>query len=802
MNRPAKGFVPANTFFSLRAKPANGPAVTRMLEGCLPLPYGGVGGYPAPLAGLPRFRKCSCHAAYPFGQVLLSDADVPLKVRIQAFNPLIPADLEASSIPVAVIRFALTNRTGKRVAASVCASLANFIGRNEPRADADVNTNRFRRPRRGAPVQGLFMESTGLRADAEQWGTMALCTTSGSAGVTFRRGWPSLAWKGALLEFWDDFGSDGRLEDRLQVEDRAPVGSLAVPVNVPPRATRELTFLISWHFPNRRTWSAPRSKDGHEERVGNFYTTRYRDAWDVAVRTAAGLPALEAGTVEFVNAFCRSDLPLGIKDAALSNVSTLRTETCFRTEDGHFFGFEGCGCEVGCCHGSCTHVWNYEQTTAFLFGALAKDMRTIEFCHATHGNGMMSGRVQLPLDRAKEYGLAYADGQMGCIMRAYREWQLSGDDGFLRRLWPNIRKALEFCWIPKGWDADRDGVMEGCQHNTFDIEYYGPNPMMGTWYLGALRAAEEMARHLGEAAFAGTCRDLYERGRAWIDGNLFNGEYYEQQVRPPMSESRIARGLRNMHGGPDGGPSGPRNMAEPEMQLGQGCQADQLVGQYMAYVCGLDRLLDRRNLRTTLVSIWKHNFRKDLSAHFTHRRTFALNKEAGVIVCTYPYGGRPQVPFPYVNEVWNGFEYALAATMLYEGQTARALRCIQAVRDRHDGRKRNPFDEPECGHHYVRSMAAWATLLAYTGFHYSAVTKTMSFSVDSGRWFWSTGHAWGTVRLRRVSTGVSVDLRVLGGELGLKSFQVGARSVRTFSRQRRLRPKQPVRFMAPEAGRR
>jgi hypothetical protein len=224
----------------------------------------------------------------------------------------------------------------------------------------------------------------------------------------------------------------------------------------------------------------------------------------------------------------------------LFNLSTLRTQTCFRTPDGYLYGWEGCGDQDGCCFGSCTHVWNYEQATPFLFGDLARGMREIEFGHATEQNGKMSFRVNLPL-AFPSTNIAAADGQMGCIMKLYREWKLCGDDEWLRKLWPQARKALEFCWIEGGWDADRDGVMEGCQHNTMDVEYYGPNPQMQSWYLGALRASEEMARHLTENDFAATCRDLFERGSAWTDEHLFNGEYYGHEIRPPHDASKLQR---------------------------------------------------------------------------------------------------------------------------------------------------------------------------------------------------------------------------------------------------------------------
>jgi hypothetical protein len=472
---------------------------------------------------------------------------------------------------------------------------------------------------------------------------------------------------------------------------------------------------------------------------------------------------LEDKTLRFVRAFCQSDLPGVVKEAALFNLSTLRSQTCFRTEDGRFYGFEGCSNRGGCCHGSCTHVWNYEHATALLFGGLSRMMREVEFGQATNDEGMMSFRVNLPLERAKEFGKAAADGQMGCIMKMYRDWQLSGDDAMLKTLWPHVKKAVEFCWIPGGWDADKDGVMEGCQHNTMDVEYYGPNPQMGIWYLGALRAAEEMARSVGDNEFAATCRDLFERGSKWTDANLFNGEYYEHQIRPPTDEAQIAAPL--LVG------MGAKNPTKPDYQLGKGCLVDQLVGQYTAHVCGLGYLVDREHVRTTLRSIMKYNYRENLYGHFNCMRSFALGDESVLLMASYPKE-RPNNPFPYFTEVMTGFEYAAAVGMLYEGQMKEGLACIENIRDRYDGRKRSPFDEAECGHHYARAMASWAAVLALTGFHYSGVEKSMTLVPKEGTHFWSNGYAWGTCRIKKAGRGMGVELSVLHGQLTLTKFSM------------------------------
>ena len=772
VNRPAKGFTPDRSFFALRIKPSGGEAVARVLEGQVPAElYEGAAGAVARNHGLPRFRHCEFTAAYPFGQVLLSDPDVPAEVRIEAFNPLVPPDADSSGIPVAVLRFVVKNKTRKRLCASVCGTIENFIGTDGSVGRPKDNVNVFRTAQEPVRLAALFMQSKGVDPEAEQFGTLALATTA-RGGISTRTNWFPLRWNCDLLDFWDDFADDGRLDEGNGRETQhlnagpisatAPRGSLCVRMNLAPRAERAVTFLLTWHFPNRQTWTPTKDPCGKSgDRIGNYYTTRYRDAWDVAVKTAASLKRLEAATLDFVGAFCSADLPDVVKEASLYNLSTLRTQTCFRTEDGRFYGWEGCRDQTGCCHGSCTHVWNYEQSTAFLFGDLAKSMRDVEFAYATRDDGHMSFRTNLPLGRARQFGLAAADGQMGCLMKLYRDWQLSGDDRMLQALWPKARKVLEFCWIPGGWDADRDGVMEGCQHNTMDVEYYGPNPQMGLWYLGALRAAEEMARYLGEQDSARQCRSLFESGREWIDANLFNGEYYEHHVRP-ASESDIAQGLRH-------GSMGARSLRDPEFQLGPGCLVDQLVGQFMAYVCGLGYLVERRNVRRTLRSIVKYNFKR-LHGHFNSMRTYALNDESALLMATYPRGGRPRFPFPYFNEAMTGFEYTAAIGMLYEGQTRNGLRCMEAIRSRYDGRKRNPFDEAECGHHYARAMAAWAAVLAWTGFHYSAVEGKMTFAAKPGRHFWANGYAWGTCEQRTTKSGVRVALHVHRGTVTLRRF--------------------------------
>ncbi|GAB3424821.1 GH116 family glycosyl-hydrolase [Flindersiella endophytica] len=754
VNRPAKGWNPRWSCFAIRTATPDGESAARALEGPIDLVlYEGAHGSGVPNHGLPRFQRSEFSAAYPFGQVHLDDDAMPVSVRLQAFNPLVPADADASGIPIAILRYVVTNHSDSDLDVSLVGSLQNFVGTDGSEGKPNRNRNTARR---SDGLTGVFLDSEGVESTAEQWGSLALAVV-GENDVSIRTAWADASWGGELLDFWDDFTADGHVDERTSDVD-APMASVAAKRTLTAGETTAFTFLIGWHFPNRQNWN-------RDALVGNYYTTRYDDAWDVLAGTAPRLAELEHRTLAFVNAVAGSDLPVVVKESALANLSTLRTQTCFRTPDGRFYGWEGCSDDVGCCLGNCTHVWNYEQATPFLFGALARSLREVEFAHGTAGNGHMSFRIQLPLDRALSEGVAAADGQMGCLVKLYREWRLSGDDEMVRSLWPKAKRAMEFAWIPGGWDADQDGVMEGSQHNTMDVEYFGPNPEIGAWYLAALRACEEMARYLGEDDFAGKCADLFRRGSEWLDANLFDGEYYRHEIRPPGSEDAIAPGLR-LPG------IGARDLVNPELQIGDGCLADQLVGQNLAHLSGLGYLLDKEKVTTTLRSILRHNRRAGMAGHFNPMRSYALGDETGLVVAAYPHGNRPERPFPYFDEVWTGLEYTAAVGMFYEGLLEEGESVFAAARDRFDGRRRNPFDEAECGHHYVRAMASWGAIPALTGFSYDGVTGTLTFaaSAEPVTWFWSNGDAWGT--FTQGEDGGRIELTVIEGELRVDTLSL------------------------------
>ncbi|HXK61454.1 MAG TPA: GH116 family glycosyl-hydrolase, partial [Acidobacteriota bacterium] len=726
-NRPSKGRSPEYCFAALQCKIEDGREIAKVLESRFQPPYeqGPSGLGSANMPGLPRFESSTFTGEFPFARVDFSDPDIPLDVALEAFTPFTPLEAEASGLPAVILRYRVVNKSRKRASVSVAFSLDNPAGKSGRRNES----------REQGAIRGLFMHDPELEASDPLKGTFALVTREPAENVTILTGWEKYGFWVAPLTFWRDFSADGRLDPDLHKEPNR-TGSLSIKKHLAPGSQAEFTFVLAWHFPNRTPqgcgWTAP---EGHENDViGNYYTERFSDAWEAADYVFTHLEQLERDSRDFLRSVKESDLEPVVIEAALANLSTLRTQTVFRTADGRFHAFEGSGNDRGCCVGSCTHVLNYETALPFLFPSLSRSLRELNFDFSTDDEGRMDFRYLLPYG-IKHFGLTAADGQMGTIVKFYLDWKLSGDDRWLARWWPKVKKALEFAWVPGGWDEDRDGVMEGVQHVTFDVEFFGPNPLCQFWYLAALRACQEMAEAVGDRMSAGTYRRLFEQGSAWTDAHLFNGEYYIQLIRP-RTKDKIASGLVIGVGARD-----PEN---PDFQAGDACLTDQLVGQYAAHVAGLGYLANPANIRRALQSILKYNFKRDLSSHENYARTFALNNDAGVAICSFPKPTSGPIRVTSTPETWSGSEYQLAAHLLYEGMHREGIEIVEAIRSRHDGEKRNPWNEPECGHHYMRALSSWSAMLALTGWSYDGRTREVAVTPRRGltKGFWCAPTGW------------------------------------------------------------
>lgn len=772
-NRPGKGTHLPFTFFALWAKAEGDQANAWVLERKLLPPYAASHGLaPSSLGGLPRLDEARFSGAYPLAHIAFTDRRLPLQVELEAFNPFIPLNADDSGLPVAIFFWRLHNPGSAPVEATVACSLLNAVGydgaspldrgRRSPLFGGNLNL--WAQAPRLSGINMLRPGSDGSLAVASTW-----------PATTHLLHWERSGWFDDIQNFWDSFRSLGRLPGRLAAppspDGETDVGTLGLVATLPPGATVELPFILAWHFPNLTNYWNP-EPEVHGRRLGNYYTTRFAGAWEAARYTAENLDRLTRETRLYHDTLFSSTLPPAVLDAASSQSSTLRTTTCLRTEDGRLHGFEGCHDNAGCCPMDCSHVWNYEQTVAHLFPDLERTMRLTDFGVNTMPSGEQKFRTLLPITSGVLWNYQpAADGQMGSILKLYREWQMSGDEAFLRALWPQAKRALAFAW--EYWDADRDGVMEGEQHNTYDVEFYGPNSMMGTLYLAALRAGAEMAQHLGEQLLAADLTRIYRSGQRKLDETLWNGEYYVQHVTP-VQEIQSRRGLYD----PRYVSPAPEGEDTPRYQFGPGCLADQMLGQWFAHVIGLGHLLPEDHVRQALASVFHHNWSTNLEQHHNCQRTYALNDEAGLLLCTWPRGGRPRYPFPYADEVWTGIEYQVAAHLIYEGLVDGGLRIVEGARARHDGIARNPWDEYECGRHYARAMSSWSLVLALSGYHYSAPQQRLGFAprvqAQDFRCFFSTGSGWGLYTQQVGAAHLTCSYEVRYGRLPVAVLQAAA----------------------------
>jgi uncharacterized protein (DUF608 family) len=756
-NHPGKGVSNPNSFFAIGVRVGDRPRLTRILEGPVQPPYTEAQGFPPfTVSGLPHFHNVRFYGEYPFAKIVFRDPDIPLRVALVAYTPFIPLETEDSGLPCAIFSYKVTNLADEMASISLVGSLMNPIGEVTVNSLGEIvpdgigqSRNRFLD---AAGIRGIHLTSEGYEAADCKYGDLSLTTTS--ERVTYRTSWLRSGWYDDLREFWTDLSSDGLLNDP-GYDSASPIGqndtaSLGIVDQLKPGMSGTYTFILSWYFPNRaKSWT----RSCEDNIIRNHYAMKFASSWEVAAYVAVRFAYLDRKTREFHRVLYKSTLPKEISEALSANIVPLRSTTCFWHEDGNFYAYEGCAPEKGCCEGNCTHVWSYAQTLAYLFPDLERNMRLTEFTKETDEHGFMFFRAyknfgeQFVWQWGDQKPEAAIDGQMGSILRVYREWQVGGDIEWLRQVWPGVKRAIGF--VADHWDSDGDGLPDGRQHNTYDIEFYGPNPLGTIYYLAAMRAVQELAGVMGEGEIADNWRRQYLKASERADSALWNGEYYIQQLE---------------------------DINRYKYQHGTGCLSDQLLGQLHAHILDLGYLLPPDHVRKAAESIYRHNFVQDFGRHENHQRAFAFNGESGLILCSWPHGGRPIQPFVYSDEVWTGVEYAVAALLIYEGMIEEGLAMVRVVRSRHDGVKRNPWNELECGNHYARSMASWAVLLAISGFHYSAHDHRIAFAPvfqrQNHRCFFSTGGSWGRYSQQIKDNEMVVKLEVLHGCLSIGSIRL------------------------------
>jgi hypothetical protein len=247
-------------------------------------------------------------------------------------------------------------------------------------------------------------------------------------------------------------------------------------------------------------------------------------------------------------------------------------------------------------------------------------------------------------------------------------------------------------------------------------------------------------------------QELYEKGRNYLETQLYNGEYFFQDIEYKNLNAPDPSTALSFGG--DYSPEAREILKKegPKYQYGNGCLSDGILGAWIGSMCGLDSFIDPLKIKSHLLAVHKYNLKKNLIDHANPQRPdFALGKEGGLLLCTWPKGGKLSLPFVYSDEVWTGIEYQVASHLILTGSVQAGLEIVRTCRERYDGRIRNPFNEYECGHWYARAMSSYGLLHALTGLRYDAVDKILYLDSRIGDFtcFISTATGFGTVGISK-----------------------------------------------------
>lgn len=735
----------------------------KLLEG--PVPYwkkfgqpGAGNGLGGATTGLPHFKKAVFKTKFPFGIIDLTDDDLPVQVQLTGWSPFIPGDENNSGLPVGAFEYKIKNTGTAAIEAVFSYNAKNFIQEWQGKNSISKIDN------------GFILSEAGTKEKPFLKTDFAIFTDDPATVVNhcwFRGGW----WDGFTMA-WNAV-QNAEVKQVDPIEENAPGASLYIPFSLSPGKEKIIRLYMAWYTPDsdqkHGTVSEPKKNCTPENGCCNspadlnldkydknfegkfhkpWYSNRFANIREVCSYWKENYKDLHSKSTAFTNAFYSSTLPPEVMEAVAANLSILKSTTVLRQFDGRLWNFEGSADNWGSSHGSCTHVWNYAQATAHLFPALERSLRATEFCESQDENGHQNFRSNLPITPTDHGFHAAADGQLGGIMKVYREWRISGDNGWMERMYPMVKKSLDYCI--QTWDPRHIGIIEEPHHNTYDIEFWGPDGMHSSFYIGALAAFVEMGKYFKKDT--SLYEELLAKGKQYMEKELYDGEYFIQKIQTSGLNAKDPATEKSYGGNYSKEAVELLQKEGPKYQYGKGCLSDGVLGAWIAGMCGLHKLIDDKKITNHLLAVHKYNLKRDLSKHANPQRpSYALGDDGGLLLCSWPKGGKLSLPFVYSDEVWTGIEHQVAAHLMLMGKVKEGLDIVQVCRDRYDGRIRNPFNEYEWGNWYGRALSSYGYLQSLTGVRFDAVDKKLYVDSKIGDFttFLSTETGFGTVTLKQ-----------------------------------------------------
>lgn len=711
------------------------------------------------------FNDISFKGQYPVGEVNYKDKELPVEIKLNSFSPFVPLDVDSSSYPATIMQYKVTNKTNKKVTIELSGWLENAVLNNTTKKDNVQLQNSIVKESGNTLLVCEAQTNSSTIKNSRDYGNMSLLLLDSSKKVNADAG---VNFKNNLI-----FPKNKTTKVSAKHGEQL-CGSVSKKTKLKPNQTKEITFIISWYFPNI---ILPEKKNLKIKNKGRYYKKRFKNAKEVGLNIAKNYEELYKNTINWRQTFYEeSTLPHWFLNRTFLNTSILATETCFLLEDGRFWAWEG----IGCCAGTCTHVWHYAQALGRLFPELEKNLREkTDFRIINKSSGAISFRGDLNKKNA-------ADGQAGIVLRAYRDYLISDDEVFLKKNWKNIKLTLQYLINLDKEDGEADGSIFGEQHNTLDAEWYGNIPVITSLYLAALAAAIEMATVMIDVIAEKYYTKILEKGKLNIE-KLFNGEYFIQKEDPKHKNA---------------------------IGIGSGCYIDQVFGQSWAFQLGLGRLYNKEMIQSSLESLWKYNFVPDIGviresiSPELNGRPYALKGDAGLIMCTWPLGGKrddweKHWQFGYFNECMTGFEHQVASHMIWEGKLDYGFTILKAIHQRYSASKRNPYNEIECSDHYSRAMASYGAFIAVCGFTYNGPKQQLGFapkiSSENFKAAFTSAQGWGNIAQRITKNKQINSLKIIYGKLSLKVITIEIANDKTPKLIQVLKNNEPLKFLSKKS---
>lgn len=614
--------------------------------------------------GFPLVEKVEYEGSFPFARLKYIDRKLPLKVELLAHSSFIPKNNKDSSLPGAFFTFKFKNPTKKKIAASLLIIGRNTVGNwgvgrfNVVTKDRRLTHLSFKNKRK-EPIRNDFL-----------LGDMTISVPREAGEITYLGEWNfhgecfALKEHTMKLDAWDCFYREGRLPNIntkriVESESQELGGGLAVKFDIEPGKTKEITLTYSWFFPLHT--------------IGHIYTRWFKNSIDVSKYLFREKKRLYSATKRWHDKLTSNGLPPWLSDALANNLYPLISSTWYG-KDGSFVGYEA---PLACPLMGTVDVRFYGSIPlGLLFPDLELNIMK-RFAQAQRKDGYIPHdlgrrRIDLPSDGTTYY--KWKDLCSKFVLLCYRDYLLTKDKAFLKKVYPNIKRAMEWEFAQ---DRNRDFLPDNeGQDQTFDMwKFYSTNSYTAGIFLAALLACIKIAKIFGDKRSEERYKSWFKKGRESFEKKLWNRKYFSNYVCTDK-------------GGEDS------------------CTTAQLNGQWYAHLLGLGYIADKHKIRKAIRSILRLNSKKS---------------PYGPVSSVFQDGTLNRVNLHSWN-IFPGMGYALVSLCIYEGFVKEGLELAKRIWDNFVHNTKTPWNQSDLvsyrtgkmifGDYYMRNMAIWSVLLA------------------------------------------------------------------------------------------